>query len=306
MVSVLHPHNDMTKKLRNIINILKANQNEMYADGAFLYFIDNQIDVNELTEILKEEGIVLPDEFYKLSKPDQKRYRRHVVVTVYYDQEREESIANVIFNKPYFYDLAEHARKTVIYTDKLVRYVYDLDEINLIFLGMQYIKIKNTKLRLNDKLISYADKKGINDLYELTIDLIGSPHYLKEEIEFRNYLTKYLDNDKSVGLDLNSPTTKFFFLMENLLHVLPRKEANTLKFKFLILDNEHLRGDLDYYDIDKPAKRILKDYKAKGVFGIKALKALNDHIKANPSLLDGMYPNGYMALYYAFVAEDDE
>ena len=50
----------MTKKLQNIISILKANQNEMYADGAFQYFIDNQIDVNELTEILKEEGIVLP------------------------------------------------------------------------------------------------------------------------------------------------------------------------------------------------------------------------------------------------------
>lgn len=278
----------------------------MYADGAFQYFIDNQIDVNELTEILKEAGIMLPDEFYKLSKADQKRYRRHVAVTVNYDKEHEKSTANVIFNKPYFYDLVEHARKTVIYTDKLVRYVYDLDEINLIFLGMQYIKIKNTKLRLNDKLMKYVDKKGINDLYELTIDLVGSPHYLKEEIEFRNYLTKYLDSDKSVGLDLNNPTTKFFFLMENLLHVLPRKEANTLKVKFLILGKEHLRDELDYYDLDKPAKRILKDYKSKGVFGVKALKSLNEHIKANLSLLDGMYPNGYMALYYAFVAEDDE
>ena len=296
----------MTKKLQNIISILKANQNEMYADGAFQYFIDNQIDVTELTEILKEEGIVLPEEFYKLSKPDQKRYRRHVVVSVYYDKDHEESEGHVAFNKPYFYDLAEHARKTVVYTDKLVRYVYDLIDENLIFLGMQYIKIKNTKLRLNDKLMVYADKKGINDLYELTIDLVGSPHYIKEEIEFRNYLTKYLESDKSVGLDLNNPITKFFFLMENLLHVLPRKEANTLKVKFLILGKEHLRGDLDYFDLDKPAKWILKDYKSKGVFGTKALKSLNDHVKANPSLLDGMYPNGYMALYYAFIAEEDE
>ncbi len=296
----------MTKKLQNIINILKANQSELYADGAFQFFINNQIDVNELTEILKAEGIKLPDEFYKLSKSEQKRYRRHVAVSVHYDKEHEESTASVIFNKHYFYDLAEHARKTVIYTDKLVRYVYDLDEINFIFLGMQYIKIKNTKLRLNDKLMRYADKKGINDLYELTIDLVGGPHLHQDEIEFRNYLVKYLSSDKSVGLDLNDPVTKFFFLMENLLHVLPRKEANTLKVKFLILSKEHLRGDLDYFDLDKPAKRILKDYKTKGVFGVKALKALNDHIKANPSLLDGIYPNGYMALYYAFIAEDDE
>lgn len=296
----------MTKKLQNIINILKANQSELYADGAFQFFVDNQINVDELTEILKVEGIKLPDDFYRLSKPEQKSYRRHVMVTVHYNEEGVDSIANVIFNKPYFYDLAKHARKTVIYTKKLVRYVYDLDEINLIFLGMQYIKIKNTKLRLDDKLMKYADKKGINDLYELTIDLVGGLHYLQEEIKFRNYLVKYLASDNSVGLDLNDPMTKFFFLMENLLHVLSRKEANTLKVKFLILGKEHLRGDLDYFDLDKPAKRILKDYKVKGVFGTKALKTLNDHIKANPSLLDGLYPNGHMALYYAFIAEDKE
>ncbi len=296
----------MIKKLQYIINILKANQSELYADGAFQYFIDNQIDVNELNEILKVEGIELPDEFFKLSKSEQKRYRRHVAVRIHYDKEHEESVTNVTFNKHYFYDLIERARKTVVYTDKVVRYVYDLDEINLIFLGMQYIKIKNTKLRLNDKLMKYADKKGINDLYELTIDLVGSPHHQLEEIEFINYLVKYLLSDKSIGLNLYNPVTKFFFLIENLLHVLPRKETNTLKVKFLILGKEHLRGDLDYFDLDKPAKRILKDYKAKGVFGTKALKALNDHIKANPSLLDGMYPNGYMALYYAFIAEDDE
>ena len=93
----------MTKKLQNIINILKANQNELYADGAFQYFIDNQIDVNELTEILKEEGMALPEEFYKLSKPEQKRYRRHVTVSVYYDKDYEESEGHVSFNAPYFY-----------------------------------------------------------------------------------------------------------------------------------------------------------------------------------------------------------
>lgn len=296
----------MTNKLLNIINILRINQYEMYADGAFQYFIDNQIDVNELAEILKEEGIILPEEFYKLSKFDQKKYRRHVAVSIHYDKNDLVSEARVIFNKPYFYDLIEHARKTIIYTDKLVRYVYNLVDINLIFLGMQYIKLKNTKLRLNEKLIAYADKKGINDLYELTIDLIGSPTYFKEQLEFRNYLIKYLQSDKSVGLDLNEPITKFFFLIENLLHVLPRKEVNTLKVKFLVLGKEHLRGNLDYFVTNKTAKCILKDYKNKGLFGTRALKTLNDHVKANPFLLEGMHPNGYMALYYAFIAREDE
>ena len=184
----------MTKKLQNIINILKANQNELYADGAFQFFIDNQIDVDELTEILKAEGIVLPKEFYKLSKSDQKRYRRHVTVSVYYDKDHEESEGHVSFNAPYFYDLAEHARKTVAYTDKLTRYVFDLIDINLLFLGMQYIKVHNCYLRRFDKLMSYADKRGINDLYELTINLVGKPHSLNEEKQLQRELINYVSS----------------------------------------------------------------------------------------------------------------
>lgn len=115
--------------------------------------------MNELTEILKEEGIVLPEKFYKLSKPEQKKYRRHVTVSIYCDNDYEESEAHVSFNGPYFYDLVEHARKTVVYTDKLVRYVYVLVETNLLFLGMQYIKVHNCYLRRFDKLMAYADKK---------------------------------------------------------------------------------------------------------------------------------------------------
>ena len=297
----------MTKKLQTIINQLKADQNELYADGAFQYFIDNQIDVNELTEILKAEGIVLPENFYKLSKPEQKRYRRHVSVSVYYDKDHEESEGQVMFNNPYFYDLAEHARKTVAYTDKLTRYVFDLVDINLIFLGMQYIKVHNCYIRRFDKLMAYADKKGINDLYELTIDLIGRPHLSTEDKQLQSLLLKYLDSDKLVGIDLlNRPNDRFFFLIEYLLSALPRKEANTLKVKFLILNKEHLRGELDYYDLDKPAKWILKDYMGKGVFSYNAIKLLKEHVKKHLELLDGMYPNGYMAFYYAFLANEEE
>ena len=95
-------------------------------------------------------------------------------------------------------------------------------------------------------------------------------------------------------------------MIEYLLSALPRKEANTLKVKFLILNKEHLRGELDYYDLDKPAKWILKDYMGKGVFSYNAIKLLKEHVKKHPELLDGMYPNGYMAFYYAFLANEEE
>lgn len=295
----------MTKKLQLIIGYLKANQSELYADGAFQYFIDNQIDVDELTEILKEEGMVLPDSFYKLSKGEQKKYRRHVAVNVIYDKDHEEMNAYAIFNNPYFYDLTEHARKSLTYTDKLVDYINELEEKNLMFLGMQYIKVHNCYIRRFDKLMEYADKKGINDLYELTIDLIGKPHSLLEEKQLQSQLIKYLQSDKLVELDLLDPKDKFFFLMEYLLSSLPRKEANTLKIKFLILKPEYLRDDLDYYDLNKPAKWILKDYMGKGLFSYNAVKCLKDHIKKYPELLDGITPNGYTALYYAFIENEE-
>ena len=94
--------------------------------------------------------------------------------------------------------------------------------------------------------------------------------------------------------------------MEYLLSALPRKEANTLKVKFLILNKEQLRGELDCYNLDKPAKWILKDYMGKGVFSFNAIKLLKEHVKKYPELLDGMFPNGYMALYYAFLANEEE
>lgn len=296
----------MPKNLLGIIKHLKDNQNEMYSDGAFQYFIDNQIDVDELNEILKAEDIILPEEFFKLSKPEQKRFARHVAVTVHYDKDHEEAEAHVIFNNFYFYSLVEHARKTISYTDKLIRYVFDLTDINLIFLGMQYIKIHNSPLRLFDNLMAYADKKGFNDLYSLTMDLVGNKHGV-EETKLRSLLIKKLASEKLLGIDLSTnANVKFYFLIEYLLNSLPRKEANTLKVKFLILNKDHLRGKLDYYDLDKPAKWILKDYMKKGFFPSKAIKAIKEHVDKHEELLDGMYPNGYMAFYYAFLANEKE
>lgn len=296
----------MTKKVQYIINLLKANQDELYVDGAFRWFIDNQIDVNELTEILNAEGYSLPKEFYRLSKAEQKKYRQHSITYVPYDKSVSDAVAYVTFNNPYFYDLAEHARKTIVYTDKLTKYVYNLVDCNLIFLGMQYIKTQYSFVRKFPKLLAFAEKNNLDNLYDLTMELIGGLHIIKEETELKSLLVKQLDRRDTVGLDLLDTKIEFFFLMEYLLNHLPRKEANTLKVKFLILPKNTLRGDLDYYDLDKPAKWILKDYLGKGLFDKRAVKKVKEFIKKNPSLLDGIEPNGYMAFYYAFLAEEGD
>ena len=59
---------DLRLYILEIFRIYNANlQNPVDITKIIIvYFIDNQIDVNELTEILKTEGIVLPEHFYQL------------------------------------------------------------------------------------------------------------------------------------------------------------------------------------------------------------------------------------------------
>lgn len=288
----------MNKKINEIIELLKADQDNLYADGAFAYFINNQINAKELNEILLAGGIKLPDSFFELSIYEQKNYRRWWQTTVYYENKNFIQETRVIFNPVYFYDIAEHARKTVSFTNKLIKYVYDLESINLLFFGMQYIKIKNTKLARYSKLINFAESKGINDLYELTIELCAKKSTTQEMLDCKKLLKEKLKDDSFIGIDLDDPFTKLCLFVEALFYCLPRKEANTLKTKFLIMPKSYFRT-IDYYDCNKPTKQLLKDYES--YFSSSAISQLLKYSKENQQIFSGTKPNGYLAFYYAFV-----
>ncbi len=283
---------------------IKKDNTKSFFTNTYRSFIDNKININELKKRLDSKNIILPSEFYLLSKPEQKRYYRYQSTIVHLTKKFESEEQEIVFNSNYFYWLATQATKSISVTNELISYLHDLKEVNLIFLGMQQIKVKNTRLRLNEKMMEYIKKKKIHNLYELTIDLIGSPHFSSDEKNLADKLIVFLKAENSLGFDLNDAINKFFFLMENLLHVLPKKEVNTLKIKFLVLNKDHLRKR-DYYDLHKSARGILRDYQFRGVFTTGALSKLKSHLKDNPYLIDGMYPNGYMALYYAFIADSE-
>ncbi len=283
---------------------IKKDNMKSFFTNTYRLFVDNKINIDELKKRLDSKNIILPSEFYLLSKPEQKRYFRYQSTIVHLAKKFENEEQEVFFNSNYFYWIAKQAAKSIKATNELISYLHDLKEVNLIFLGMQQIKVKNTKLRLNEKMMEYIKKKKIHNLYDLMIDLIGSPHFLADEKELRDKLIDFLKAENSLGFDLNDATNKFFFLMENLLHVLPKKEVNTLKVKFLVLSKDHLRKS-DYYDLHKSPRKILKNYQDRGVFTTGALSKLKRHLKDNPYLVDGMYPNGYMALYYAFIADSE-
>jgi len=292
----------MTKKLLEIIESIKLDTSRLYCENAFKCFIDNQITVDELDEILKADNYILPDSFFELSIKDQKNYMNHIQTRIYFENGEEKFYWYQVFNKPYFYDLAEHARKTKWITNKLIEYVNDFgnDSINLLFLGFQYIKLNVSPLWNYQTIRDYAESKNINDIYELLISLfidLGT----KEVVQLRNLVFEKIKKENMFNADLNDKFFYFALLMECAIALLPRKEANTIKVKFQILSAKELR-DIDYYSDPDRQNRILNTFKKK-MTSNKVLNMISGYIIDNQEFFDTMKPNGYASVYYYLMEE---
>ncbi len=302
----------MTGKIKDIIESIKAQKDLLYAVGAFRYFIDNQITEDELIEILAADGHVLPNSFKDLTIREKKTYYNSVQTRVYFEDGEAKNYSYLVFNKPYFYDLAEQARKTKIYTNELTEYIRILGEhnVNLVFLGMQYIKIVNTILNRYTTINDYIKKKHednieINDLYSLLISVF-SEQRSAEIKQLRKLLTDQIGKETFLGFDINPDNEDKLFCLfalyiECYLSLLPRKEANTIKMKFKVLTAEHLR-EIDYYkDIDRQ-NRILNTFKKK-VKSDRLFTQISGLVISNQTIFDQFNPNGYTAIYYYLMEE---
>ena len=302
----------MTGKIKEIVESIKAQDNVLYAVAAFRLFIDNQITEDELIEVLAADGHVLPDNFKDLPIREKKNYYNTVQTRIYFENNEPKTYSYVVFNKPYFYELAEQARKTKIYTNQLVEYMRVLGEhnVNLLFLGMQYIKIANTHLTRFKSITDYIDSKQkdhvvINDLYSLLISVF-SEQQTPENKALRNLLTEKIGKETFLGFDID-PKHKdklfclFALYIECYLSLLPRKEANTIKIKFKVLSPDHLR-DIDYYqDIDRQ-NRILNTFKKKAKSD-RLFTQISGLVISNQEIFDQFNPNGYTAIYYYLMEE---
>ena len=296
------------KKMKEIIEHLKHDNSTLFAEGAFQYFMDNQITEEELIEILETENYKLPESFFSLSRGEKKLFFNHTKLVVGFDISEPTYDYFEIFNKNYFYDLAMHAKTNKELTRKLIDYIFAISNgeegINTIFLGMQYVKLDKTNLFRYDSLKNYAERNDINDLYSLLISLFSEKTLTREIKEMRELLITKINKDEFFECNLNEPLYRFSLLIECILNTLTDKEANTLKVVFGILSENHLR-DIDYYQDRVHQNRLVNTFK-RSTKDSYLLNRIDIFVSDNEETYNHFQPNGYKALYQYLLGEKIE
>ena len=296
------------KKMKEIIEHLKHDNSTLFAEGAFQYFMDNQITEEELIKILETENYKLPESFFSLSRGEKKLFFNHTKLVVGFDISEPTYDYFEIFNKNYFYDLAMHAKTNKELTRKLIDYIFAVSNgeegINTIFLGMQYVKLDKTNLFRYDSLKNYAETNDINDLYNLLISLFSEKTLTREIKEMKELLITKINKDEFFECNLNEPLYRFSLLIECILNTLTDKEANTLKVVFGILSENHLR-DIDYYQDRVHQNRLVNTFK-KSTKDSYLLNRIDIFVSDNEETYNHFQPNGYKALYQYLLGEKIE
>lgn len=292
----------MDSKIKGIIDLLQLSNNMLFAENAFQFYIDNQINEKELKEILNYNNFSLPAYFYHMPIRKKKTFLNHVQTRVYFENNVPKIYSYEVFNKNYFYYLVDCAKKNKSITEKLIRYVNEIGfEVNLMFLGMEHIKIQYSKLARYETLMNYCKDNKINNIYDLLVSLFSYVIVPNDIKELQNLVIAQMKKENMFNFDLDEKYNRFALYIECIINLLPKKEANTLKIKFKILEKKYLR-DNDYYDDELHQKRIINTFKKK----IKDNKILNlayGLVLNNQEEFSNFYPNGYSSFYYYFLEE---
>ena len=245
----------------------------------FSFFIANYINDSELIEILEYFKYKLPDDFINWPTPKKKRY--YLTKQIFKDvHNKNEGLKwKRLFCHAYYYDLVEAARKSYKASKQLIEYVSLIDSnFPIIILTMQNIKIKNIWKygSIIDLVAKYVDK--INKIYtgyeiETMYDLYMMVSYYFPTHDYKSRIKEELEKIliEDFKIDLNDEIIQFCFDIEVLLAWLYiktpyvnekdcnhyRKIANTIKNKFGILENSHLK-EIDYFVNHHNARYYLK------------------------------------------------
>ena len=119
----------MEERKQELLEMIEAldTKNEMnYIEGAFRFFIDNQVSDKELDFILKKNGEVLPDDFFDLPLREKKTYYAHTRTSIKVERDSYKCAKYEVFNKQYFYRLAEAAKKNKTLTADIIKYAAEV------------------------------------------------------------------------------------------------------------------------------------------------------------------------------------
>lgn len=288
-------------KIIEIANEIRTHKDYLYIELAFQYYIDNQINENELINLLKLNNYELPSSFFSLSFREKKNYFNHIQTRIYFENNEAKMYYYEVFNKNYFSYLSSLAYKSKKYTLKLIAYVKNIGikNVNLLFYGLQQVKISNTSLQ-NQLILDYIKNNKINNFYDLLISIFSTSE-INNSKELKENIKSIMNRDFYFNFDLDNPYYLFCLYCECLINILPRKEANTIKYKFNILKKEYLFDDDYYLDLVHQI-RIVNTFKKKTNNNL-ILRKLSNFIDID-YVYEKFPPNGYLSLYYFLIEEN--
>ena len=281
------------------MNELKTKSKIDYLEGAFRYYIDNEIGDKDLDEILTGNGIEMPNGFYDLPVRMKKKYfcHTHRTFIIAEDGSTDWYYENEVFNKNYFYLLADCARNSKKSTMELISHIEGIGDLSTLFLGLRYVKIKHMDEDIIPDIVKdyCAKTPSITTMHDLLMTVYSEWDGKKDIDKVKAAINKMLTES------FNIKTSTFFELalhMELVLNLLQKKDANTLKIKFLILTPQELR-DIDYYTDSARQKRIANNCKKelKEKETQKVVAKAKKFVEANRDWYENFSPNGYSALY---------
>lgn len=263
-------------------------------DKAFKLFVDNQISAYELNELLMLVDYKLNEEFFSLPRSEQKKYYKHTIHVIPYGKGIKEASSKTIFNKNYYNDLVNNAKKNKEITKYLIDYTREIDNVALSIITMQRVKLNNISYIMQyeawQPLIKENKLQNVFDLF------VTVKH--KNNNEYFNKLKKYLANPLGFNLDLDNEFVKLAFMIEYIPSDLKPKIANTIKIKFLVCSKDYFKAS-EYNDELISAKTLIN--KHINSFKAKAIKEMFDYYKDKTELLDSFNDNGYRAIYYSII-----
>lgn len=297
------------EKLNQIYESLKLHSKEFAVDEIFQLFIDNQITVSELESLLSRFSYVLPEVFYKMEKSEQKTFHQHKKHLIHITKDNETIVTYSIFNKAYYYELVEASSKNKSVTKALMQYAGELDNLGIYIITMQHIKLRNLDFFMQRKqLVDIIENKTflgkkirtLYDFYFYVLSLSEKPPLVHQKMALLNQLSDFFKNKSGLNLDLNLPYVRFVSFIEMLLSNLPRKNANTIKIKFLCYKPEYLDENEYNYSLENCRTLINKHYQS--MIPNKVKEVVNYYNK-NQDILNSFNYNGYTAIYYSLLEE---
>lgn len=273
---------------------------------------DFVISKSELKKLYKELNLIWSKDLDNMNKGQLKHIDNPRTRYFDFNKNGYEFYEKLDFDRKYLDYLIEQSKESTNYTTKLIEYIRELDILPLKYYILEHIRIRNISVKLiNDDfdiILEYEDVHHVGNLRELWRHAIiqsnlengeGDPNSMDVIEWIENFLEENLGVEFIKDEFENHPLHELMFKIEEILVMLDKKIANSIKMNFLIYNYDYLNKD--EYDNDKGKLRsILNDlYKQ---LENDSVEDLRDFYKDNSEVINNFY-SGYTSFLFSLLKE---